>query len=121
MKIIGLVAAAVLVVVAVTVAGVRSGTTARNQGPDVSPQAIATSWQTVTLSVPKMDCAGCEIGVRIAASKVDGVKEVKTDSDKRTADVTFDPAKATAQAIADAIKMGTGFETEVPPTTKIMT
>lgn len=120
MKISGLVAAAVLVVT-VAVVVVRSGTTARNQGPDVATQAIATSWQTVTLSVPKMDCAGCEIGVRIAASKVDGVKEVKTDSDKRTADVTFDPAKATVQAIANAIKTGTGFETEVPQTTKSKT
>lgn len=116
MKIIGLVAAAV-VVIAVTVV-VRSGTTARNQGPNVAPQAIVTSWQTVMLSVPKMDCAGCEIGVRIAASKVDGVKQVKTDSDKRTADVTFDPAKTTAQAIANAIKVGTGFETEAPPSAK---
>jgi copper chaperone CopZ len=119
MKIIGLVAAAV--VVAVTVVVLRSGTTGGNQGPDVVPQAAATSWQTVTLSVPKMDCAGCEIGVRIAASKVDGVKEVKTDSDKRTADVTFDPAKATAQAIASAIKTGTGFEANLPPTMKSKT
>ena len=120
MRIIGLVAAAV-VVVAVTAVVVRSGTTARNQALQVAPPAIATSWQTVTLSVPKMDCAGCEIGVRIAASKIDGVKEVKTDSDRRTADVTYDPAKATAQAIANAIKMGTGFETKLPPTTKTKT
>ena len=119
MKIIGLVAAAV--VVAVTVVVIRSGTTARNQRPDVDPPAVATSLQTVTLSVPKMDCPGCEIGVRIAAGKVDGVREAKTDSDKRTADVTFDPAKATAQAIANAIKKGTGFETEVPPATKSKT
>jgi copper chaperone CopZ len=117
MKISGLVAAAV-VVVGVTVVVVRSGTTARNQGPKVAPQTIAINWQTVTLSVPKMDCAGCEIGVRIAASKVDGVKEVKTDSDKRTVDVAFDPARATAQAIANAIKAATGFETNLPPTTK---
>lgn len=120
MKIIGLVAAAV-VVVAVTAMVVRSGTTARRQALQVAPPVIATKWQTVTLSVPKMDCAGCEIGVRIAASKIDGVKEVKTDSDKRTADVTYDPAKATAQAIANAIKMGTGFETNLPPTTKTKT
>jgi copper chaperone CopZ len=59
--------------------------------------------------------------VRIAASKVDGVKDVKTDSDKRTAQVTFDPTKTTAQAIAGAITKGTGFETEVPQTDKSKT
>jgi mercuric ion binding protein len=113
MRIIGLVAAAVAL--AVTVVVVRSGPAADDQRPGVNPQAVAANWQTVTLSVPKMDCPGCEIGVRIAASKVDGVKEVKTDSDTRTADVTYDPAKATAQAIANAIKAGTGFDTNLPP------
>jgi copper chaperone CopZ len=120
MKIIGLVAA-VVIVVAVTVVVVRPRATTRNQAPEAASQAVSPNWQTVTLSVPKMDCAGCEIGVRIAASKVDGVQEVKTDSDKRTADVTFDPGKATAQAIANAIKTGTGFDTEVPRTSKSKT
>ena len=69
--------------------------------------------EVVTLNVPDMFCAGCEVGVKIAANKIDGVKEVKTDSDKRTADVTFDPSKTTAQAIASAITKGTGFKTEV--------
>ena len=54
--------------------------------------------------------------MRIAASRVDGVKETKTDSDKRTARVVFDAAKTSAQAIASAIKSSTGFEVEVPPT-----
>ena len=58
-------------------------------------------------------CAGCEVGVKIAANKVDGVKEVKTDSDTRTVAVTFDPSKSTAQAIASAITKGTGFKTEL--------
>ena len=68
-----------------------------------------------------MDCAGCEVGVRIAAGKVDGVQGVKTDSDTRTAEVTFDPSKTTAQAIASAITKGTGFDTEVPHTDKSKT
>ncbi len=68
-----------------------------------------------------MDCAGCEVGVKIAAGKVDGVKGVNTDSDKRTVEVTFDPSKTNAQAIANAIAKGTGFETEVPPAAKTKT
>lgn len=118
MKTIGLIAAAVVITVAIV--AVRSRTPERNER-EVGAQVIAVSSQMVTLKVPKMDCAGCEVGVRIAASKVEGVKDVKTDSDKRTAEVTFDPSKTTAQAIASAITKETGFDTEVPQTDKSKT
>ncbi len=116
MKTIGLIALAVVITVAVV--AVRSRTPERSQAREVGAPVAAVSSLMVTLKVPKMDCAGCEVGVRIAASKVDGVKDVKTDSDKRTAEVTFDPAKTTVQAIASAITKGTGFDTEVPRTDK---
>ena len=116
MKTIGLIAAALVVTVAIV--AVRSRTPERKAEGDAGAQAVSVDSQIVTLKVPKMDCAGCEVGVRIAAGKVDGVKGVKTDSDTRTAEVTFDPSKTTAQAIASAITKGTGFETEVPPSAK---
>ena len=119
MKTIGLIAAALVVTAAIV--AVRSRTPERNQEREVGAQAVSVNSQIVTLKVPKMDCAGCEVGVRIAAGKVDGVKGVKTDSDKRTAEVTFDPSKTTAQAIASAITKGTGFETEVPQAAKSKT
>jgi mercuric ion binding protein len=116
MKTTGLIAAAVVITVAVM--AVRSRAPERNQQREVGAQVVAASSEMVTLKVPKMDCAGCEVGVRIAANKVDGVKDVKTDSDKRTVEVTFDPSKTTAQAIASAITKGTGFDTEVRQTGK---
>src|SRR5437773_6316139 len=89
--------------------------TSRSQGQQhtgaAQAQVALERAQTVTLNVPQMFCAGCEVGVKIAANKVDGVKDVKTDSDTRTVEVTFDPSKSTAQAIASAITKGTGFET----------
>ena len=110
MRAIGVIAVAVAVTATIVV--VRS----RVEGhrPDDAAQArIAThEWEVVTLKVPDMFCAGCEVGVKIAANKIEGVKEVKTDADKRTADVTFDPSKTSAQAIASAITKGTGFKTE---------
>lgn len=111
MKTLGLIAAALVITGAIV--AVRSRAPDRNQEREVGAQVVAVNSQTVTLKVPKMDCAGCEVGVRIAASKVDGVKDVKTDSDTRTAEVTFDPSKTTAEAVASAITKGTGFETEV--------
>jgi copper chaperone CopZ len=119
MKTIGLITAALVVTVAIV--AVRSRAPERGQEREAGAQGVSVGSQIVTLKVPKMDCAGCEVGVRIAAGKVDGVKRVKTDSDTRTAEVTFDPSKTTAQAIASAIKKGTGFDTEVPQSAKSKT
>ena len=104
---------AVAVAVTATIAVVRSRIEGHKQDNAAQAQVAIHQLEVVTLSVPDMFCAGCEVGVKIAANKIDGVKEVKTDSDKRTADVTFDPSKTTAQAIASAITKGTGFKTDV--------
>ena len=73
--------------------------TARAQSHDAQTQVV-------TLKVPDMFCGGCEAGVKIAANRVIGVKAVKTDSDKRIAEVTFDSSKTSAEAIAAAITKG---------------
>ena len=119
MKTTGLIAAALVVTVAIV--AVRSRTPEKKANGDAGAQAITANSQIVTLKIPKMDCAGCEVGVRIAAGKVDGVTGVKTDSDARSAEVTFDPSKTTAEAIASAITKGTGFDTEVPTSAKSKT
>lgn len=119
MKTIGLIAAALVVTVAIV--AVRSRTPEGKPGDATRVQGLSVESQIVTLKLPEMDCAGCEVGVRIAAGRVDGVKGVKTDSETRTAEVTFDPSKTTALAIASAITKGTGFETEVPPSAKSKT
>ena len=111
MRTIGLITAALAVTV--TIAAVSSRSHRFKEEGAVQTPGAAVHAQVVTLKVPDMFCAGCEIGVKIAANKVEGVKEVKTDSDTRTADVTFDSSKTTAQAIASAITAGTGFKTEV--------
>lgn len=73
---------------------------------------------TSTLKVPDMFCGGCEAAVKMAAKKVDGVRDVTTDSSKRTADVTYDPSKTNADAIASAITKNSGFKAEVVRKTK---
>jgi mercuric ion binding protein len=51
--------------------------------------------QTVTLSVPGMNCATCPITVKKALTQVSGVSEAK---------VTFDDAKTSVQALTRATK-----------------
>lgn len=97
-----------------TLVGVISG------GLVTSPAAAQTSGaqpkvatRVVTLNVSGMTCAGCEAAVKIAAKRVDGVKDVTVSYNKTAADVTYDPAKTTPAAIAKVITEKTGFKAEV--------
>src|SRR5215212_8665756 len=71
---------------------------------------------TCTLKVSGMTCAGCEVAVRLAARRVDGVRDVTVSYAKGKAEVTYDPAKTSPAAIAAAITKKSGFTAEqVPP------
>ena len=60
--------------------------------------------QTVTLSVPGMNCVTCPITVKKALTKVAGVDKAEINLDRREAKVSFDDAKTTAQALMQATK-----------------
>ena len=57
---------------------------------------------TVTLSVPTMDCPVCPITVKKALTKMPGVSQVEVSFDKRLATVTFDDSKTTIDALVKA-------------------
>ncbi len=67
-----------------------------------SPLWAAT--QTVTLSVPDMNCAACPITVKKALSKVSGVSKTDVNLDRREAKVTFDDVKTSIEALTRATK-----------------
>ncbi len=83
----------------------------------VRAQKAEAQMKVVSLNVPDMFCGGCEVAVKRAAKKVDGVTDVTTNSDKRVADVRYDPAKTNAEAIAVAITKNSGFKAEAPKAT----
>ncbi|GAB1389027.1 hypothetical protein MASR1M6_12080 [Rubrivivax sp.] len=58
--------------------------------------------QTVTLSVPGMNCATCPITVKKALTKVSGVSKTEVNLDSREAKVTFDDAKTSVEALKRA-------------------
>ena len=58
--------------------------------------------QTVTLSVPGMNCATCPITVKKAISKVEGVSKIDVTFETREAVVTFDDAKTSVQKLTKA-------------------
>ena len=60
--------------------------------------------QTVTLSVPDMNCAACPITVKKALTKVTGVSKTDVNLDRREAKVTFDDVKTSVEALTRATK-----------------
>jgi len=75
----------------------------------VSP---AQASQVAVLKVEGMFCAGCEAAVKMAANKVDGVRDAQVSSETGTAEITYDPSKTSPEAIASAISDNTGFKAE---------
>jgi len=70
----------------------------------VSSSSAWAGEQSVTLSVPKMDCEVCPITVKIALSKVVGVSRTDVSVPKREVTVIFDDAKTTVSALTAATK-----------------
>lgn len=67
-----------------------------------SPLWAAT--QTITLSVPGMNCATCPITVKKALTKVAGVSKVEVNLDRREAKVAFDDAQVNVETLTRATK-----------------
>ena len=64
--------------------------------------ASAGETRTVTLDVTRMVCPLCPITVKKALMKVPGVDSAAVDFDSKTAVVTFDPDKASVEALTKA-------------------
>jgi len=54
-------------------------------------------------SVEKMTCAACPLTVKAAAKKVAGVQAAQASLENKSAEVTFDPAKTSVEAVGKAI------------------
>ena len=59
--------------------------------------------QVCTLKVERMACSACASRVEREARKIEGVRSAKVSQPKGTAQIAFDPAKTTPEAIAKAI------------------
>ncbi len=58
----------------------------------LASSAALAAVQTVTLSVPGMNCPVCPITVKKALEKVEGVKKANVSFEQREAKITFDDA-----------------------------
>jgi mercuric ion binding protein len=69
---------------------------------------------TVTLTVPGMHCAACQITIKKALNKVEGVGKIDVSFEKKEAVVTFDDAKTKVEALLEATK-NAGYPSTVKP------
>lgn len=58
--------------------------------------------QTVTLSVPGMDCPVCPITIKKALLQVPGVSQAQVDFERREATVSFDGVRTRVEALIRA-------------------
>ena len=65
--------------------------------------ASASDSQRTILDVRGMDCATCPITVKAVLRKEPGVKDVKVDFTKRTAEITFEPGKVSPERLAQLV------------------
>lgn len=65
------------------------------------------------LNVSGMACGACSAQVEKAAKQIDGVQTVKVSQPNGTAEISYDSAKTTPDAIAKTITDKTGFKAEV--------
>ena len=65
-----------------------------------------------TLKVSGMFCGACAKTVEKTVKKVDGVKAAKVSQPDGRAEITYDPAKTSPDAIAAAINQKTSFKAE---------
>lgn len=99
-----------LLVGTIALGGIAMATAASMHATQAKP---AEATKVCTMKVTGMTCSGCEAAVKIAAKQIDGVKDAKASYAKGTAEVTYDPAKTTPDAIAKAIGRKTGYKTEI--------
>lgn len=70
--------------------------------------------QTVTLSVPTMDCPVCPITIKKSLTRLEGVTSASVHFDKREAVVTFDDAQVRVRQLIDATTQA-GYPSKVKP------
>jgi len=90
-----------------------TGGAAQMSGASGQQRALAPGLQRASIPVEGMTCATCEISVRSALNRVNGVKSVQVSVATHSATVDFDPAQANADQLVSAIN-STGYRASLP-------
>ncbi len=95
-------------VAVMSILGVFGLSGATSAQPTTRPQGTQT-----TLKISGMACGACAATVERLVKKVDGVTGAVASQPTGTAEITFDPAKTSAVALAKIINEKTSFKAEL--------
>jgi mercuric ion transport protein len=76
-------------------------------------QSISSSFQRVVIPVEGMSCATCEVAVRSALKRVNGVEAAHVSVATKNATIDYDPAKTNPEQLVAAIN-STGYHATLP-------
>jgi len=74
---------------------------------------LANGLNRIVISVEGLSCVTCEIAVRHALRRIDGVKTAHVNAATKTATVDYEPAKTNPEQLVAAIN-STGFRASLP-------
>lgn len=84
----------------------------------VSAAAQDAGKKSAVLKVSGMSCGACANTVEKEAKKIDGVIAAKVSQPKGQAEITYDPAKTSPEAVAKKLSEKSGYKTEAPKPSK---
>ncbi len=81
--------------------------------PPPAQDQLANGLSRTVISVDGLSCLACEVPVRHALRKIDGVKSVQVSAGNKTATVDYELAKTNAEQLVAAIN-STGYRATLP-------
>src|SRR5437899_11580102 len=81
--------------------------------PPAAENQLANGLSRTVISVDGLSCVACEIPVRHALRRIDGVKSVHVSAGTKTATVEYEPAKTNPEQLTAAIN-ATGYRATLP-------
>ena len=109
----GMVALLIATVLVLSFGGLNISRYVFASAPESNQQQVARGLNRVVIPVEGMTCATCEIAVRHALRRVDGVKTAQVSVATNTATVDYDPTQTNPEKLAAAIN-STGYRASLP-------
>src|SRR5207247_2172883 len=81
--------------------------------PLAAKNQLANGLSRTVISVDGLSCIACEIPVRHALRRIDGVKAIYVSAASKTAAVEYEPAKMNPEQLVAAIN-STGYRASLP-------
>src|SRR5438477_12682081 len=81
--------------------------------PPAAEKRLANGLSSTVISVDRLSCVACEIPIRHALRRIEGVKAIYVSAATKTATVKYEPMKTNPEQLVAAIN-STGYRASLP-------